>query len=128
LKKVPIEDLDPSRPLAGSADLVGDYQQAVRHGQRVRPHVTVRQSGLGKQPWPGRVGDVQHAEIHRPVLVGQVEIALPGTLEQCRALAAVPVAAKVMLAEQPHPAAFHRMHRHPLRRTRTAERRNNHLI
>ena len=32
------------------------------------------------------------------------------------ALAAVPVAAKVMLAEQAHPTAFHRMHRHPLRR------------
>jgi len=104
--------LDARRPLAGRVHLVGHDQQLAADGQRVRPHATVRQHGLGEQLRRPGIGDVEHAEVGRPPLVRQVEVAAAASFEQGNALAAVAVAAQVVSAQVPHPTAFHRLPGH----------------
>jgi hypothetical protein len=69
----------------------------------------VRQHRLSEQLRRRGVGDVEHAEVRRPPLVREVEVAAAALFEHGDALAAVAVAAQVVPAQVPHPTAFHRL-------------------
>jgi hypothetical protein len=101
----------PNRP--PRAALAGHQQQAVADGQRVGPDAVVRQPGLGEQPGCPRVGDVEHAEVGRGLLVGQVEVAAATVLQHGGAFPAPALAAQVVPAQAAQPLRNHVLHHRP---------------
>ena len=82
----------------------------IRHGQRVphqiegvRPHLAVRQLGLGHELWLGRIGDIHDREVDGGAFVGNVhDAASIAGLLQPHALATIAKATQVAVADQAH--------------------------
>ena len=98
-----VEELDTGRLHADAARLVRDHEQIAHEVQVVGPHVPVGQIGLDDDRGLPRIGHVHAGEVLRRGLVALPQHAPPvaGELDG-HPLAAVPEAAQIVVAQQPH--------------------------